>query len=227
MQSLTLVSHALCPYAQRAAIALRVKQVPFRQRTVDLAAKPDWFLKLSPLGKVPLLLVNGETVLFESNVILEFLEETEGNPLHPADPLRRANHRSWIEFGSAILNAIARFYSAREADEFQAETARLAALFDRVESALEEGPWFCGKHFSLVDAVYGPIFRYFDTFDRISDFGILDKKPKTAAWRAKLGSHPAVREAVGADYDRALTEFVLGRAGILGGLMAGQVDNAT
>jgi len=96
-----------------------------------------------------------------------------------------------------------------------------------VESALEDGPWFCGKDFSLVDAVYGPIFRYFDTFDRISDFGILDSKPNTAVWRARLGSHPAIREAVSADYDRALREFILGRAGILAGLLTEQVDHAT
>jgi glutathione S-transferase len=48
-----------------------------------------------------------EKVIFESAVIVEYLEETQRNPLHPRDPLRRAEHRSWMEFASAALNQIA------------------------------------------------------------------------------------------------------------------------
>ena len=70
MAELRLVSHHLCPYVQRAAIALAEKGVPFERINIDLAAKPDWFLKISPLGKVPLLQV-GQDVLFESSVICE------------------------------------------------------------------------------------------------------------------------------------------------------------
>lgn len=104
----TLVSHALCPYVQRAAIALAEKGVRFERRTVDLADKPAWFRAVSPLGKVPLLIARDgggrETVLFESAAICEYLEETAPGPrLHPDDPLARARARGWIEFGSAIL----------------------------------------------------------------------------------------------------------------------------
>jgi len=68
------------------------------------------------LGKVPLLKVE-DKVLFESAVICEYLDVTPSS-LHPADPLEKANHRAWIEFGSSILNDIAGFYSAADADEF-------------------------------------------------------------------------------------------------------------
>ena len=47
-------------------------------------------------------------------------------------------------------------------------------------------PWFDGENFSLVDAVFGPVFRYFDVFDTIGDFGILAGKPKLARWRLRL-----------------------------------------
>jgi glutathione S-transferase len=116
MYTLTLVSHHLCPYVQRAAIALAEKEVRFERIVVDLSEKPRWFRALSPLGKVPLLKVargGSDAVIFESAVILEYLEETHARPLHPADPLERARHRSWIEFGSQILNGIARFYNAK------------------------------------------------------------------------------------------------------------------
>src|SRR6476469_6861443 len=94
--ALRLISHKLCPYVQRAVIALNEKGVPFERIDLDLANKPDWFLKLSPLGKVPVLVVTsekGEVALFESNVICEYIEETQaGLKLHPADALRRAEH---------------------------------------------------------------------------------------------------------------------------------------
>jgi glutathione S-transferase len=105
MTTLTLVSHHLCPYVQRAAISLAEKQVGFERIYVDLANKPEWFKALSPLGKVPLLRVEHgeeEAIIFESAVILEYLEETQPQALHPRAPLERARHRSWIEFGSSI-----------------------------------------------------------------------------------------------------------------------------
>jgi glutathione S-transferase len=212
---LVLVSHHLCPYVQRAAISLAEKGVPFARVDIDLANKPDWFKAISPLGKVPLLRVerNGdETVIFESAVILEFLEETQANPLHPADPYARARHRAWIEFGSATLNAIGRFYSASTEAGFLAESGALSAMFGRLEAELAQaernGPWFAGERFSLVDAVYGPIFRYFDAFDRIGDFGILDGKPLVRDWRQALSRRPSIRQAVAPDYPQRLHAFL-------------------
>src|SRR3954462_13084855 len=115
--TLKLVSHKLCPYVQRAVVSLTEKGVPFERIDVDLSNKPDWFKKISPLGKTPVLLV-GDTAIFESAVILEYLEETQPNPLHPADPLARAEHRAFIEFGSASLNDIWGVYSAPDQAAF-------------------------------------------------------------------------------------------------------------
>lgn len=81
MAALKLISHKLCPYVQRAVIALQEKGVPFERIDIDLANKPDCFLKISPLGKVPVLVVTRddgkEVALFESNVICEYIEETQ------------------------------------------------------------------------------------------------------------------------------------------------------
>src|SRR5438477_4741416 len=154
MPTLKLISHKLCPYVQRAVIALTEKGVAFTRIDIDLANKPDWFLKISPLGKTPVLVV-GDRAIFESAVILEYLEETQANPLHPATPLGRAEHRAWIEFGSAILNDIASLYAAPDAGALGAKASALRAKFERLEGRLA-GPWFDGVRFSLVDAVFGP-----------------------------------------------------------------------
>jgi glutathione S-transferase len=215
---LKLISHKLCPYVQRAVIALAEKGVPFERIDIDLANKPDWFLKVSPLGKTPVLLV-GDHAIFESAVILEYLEETQANPLHPADALRRAEHRSFIEFGSTILNDIAGLYAASDEAVFKAKALQLKQRFERLEVRLV-GPWFDGETFSLVDAVFGPVFRYFDLFDEIGDFGILGAKPKVARWRQNLAARASVRSAVSADYPALLRDFIDRRRSYLSQLQA-------
>ena len=215
---LKLISHKLCPYVQRAAIALTEKGVPFERIDIDLSNKPDWFLKVSPLGKTPVLLV-GDHAIFESAVILEYLEETQANPLHPADALHRAEHRSFVEFGSAVLNDIAGLYAASDEAAFKARAAQLEQRFARLETRVV-GPWFDGEKFSLVDAVFGPVFRYFDVFDEIGDFGILSGKPKVARWRQMLAARPSVRTALSADYPALLRDFIERRRSYLSQLQA-------
>ena len=217
-----LVSHELCPYAQRAAIVLAETGVAFERTDIDLAAKPDWFRAASPLGKVPLLLVDGGAVLFESAAICEYLEETAAGPrLRPADPLERARHRAWVEFASAALNDIAGLYSAADAGAFDAKRGALAAKMATLEGAVDPaGPFFAGARFSLVDAAFGPVFRYFDVFDRFADLGVFGGAPRVRAWRAALAGRPSVRAAVGVDYAERLASFLVARGSHLSRLVA-------
>lgn len=209
-----LVSHKLCPFVQRAVIALTEKGVPYRRTDIDLAHKPDWFSRLSPLGKTPVLQVGGQAI-FESAVILEFLEEVAPNPLHPVDPVRRARHRGWIEAASAILGRIAALYSARDAEAFDDARAEIGAALARVEAELGAGPWFGGERFSLVDAAWGPVFRYFDVIETTTPLGIGVGLPRVAAWRTALRARPSVARAVAPDYPIALRDFIAARQGVL------------
>jgi glutathione S-transferase len=205
---LTLVSHHLCPYVQRAAIALGEKGVAFERLYIDLGNKPGWFRSASPRGKVPLLMLGDGTVLFESSVICEFLEDTRPNPLHPSDPVERARHRAWMEFGSAILADVWGFETAPDAATTERKAGDLREKFAWVERDLGGGPWFAGDRFSLVDAAFGPVFRYFDVFDAIRDYGIFADVPKVQAWRRRLAERPSVRDAVSADYPARLRAFL-------------------
>ena len=216
---LVLASHALCPYVQRAAIVLAEKGVPFERRDIDLANKPDWFLKVSPLGKTPVLLVGG-TPIFESAVICEYLEETALPRLHPANPLQRAQHRSWIEVGSALLNAIGAFYSAADETALLARAADIRSRLVQVEAALGEGPYFAGESFSIVDAAFWPAFRYFDVFDSIDDFGFWSDLPKVVRWHRALATRPSVADASHKEYWDLLRQFLLARQSALSRRMA-------
>jgi glutathione S-transferase len=215
---LTLISHPLCPYVQRVAIALAEKSLPFTRVDIDLAAKPDWFLAISPLGKTPVLKVEA-AVIFESAVILEYLEDAYSPLLHPADTLDRADHRALIEVSSSILNDIAGFYAAATSEAFAAKTKALKEKFGYVEGRLSEDLYFAGPRFSLVDAAFAPVFRYFDVFDTIADFGFMEGKPKAARWRQALRERSSVKAAVGSDDAVRLRAFLVARNSRLSQLM--------
>jgi len=97
-----LISFKLCPFVQKALLTLLYKGISYNIEYIDLDNPPAWFGDLSPLGKVPVLKV-GNQVLFESSVIIEYLDEAYAKPLHPDDLLIKAQNRSWMEFGNECL----------------------------------------------------------------------------------------------------------------------------
>lgn len=215
MNKFTLLSHALCPYVQRAAITLAEKSVSFERITIDLAQKPEWFQKVSPLGKTPVLLVN-EKPIFESTVICEYLDDVFEPKLHPLDPYIRAQHRAWMEFASVLLNSIWRFYTATTQPLFDESLAELAKRLSQIEEVIGEGPYFDGPVFRMIDAVYAPVFRYFQVFEQLQDFGFFTDLPKVRAWRAHLLARPSVRDAVNNSYAEELAEYVESTKSVLG-----------
>jgi glutathione S-transferase len=216
MDKLTLVSFDLCPYVQRAVIVLSEKGVPFERIDIDLAAKPDWFLKLSPTGRVPLLKV-GEEVLFESAAIVEFLDETYGPRMHPDDPLARARHRAWMDQGSALLGDLWTLETTKDAAAFDAACITVRTRLDRLAQALGGREWFGEDRFSLVDAVFAPAFRYFDTFEAAADLHLVPDA--LAGWRARLAARSSVRGAVVPDYAERLRAFIRAQGGVMAGRM--------
>jgi len=98
-------------------------------------------------------------------------------------------------------------------------TEKFAGLETRLDQSERPGRYFDGERFSLVDVVFGTVFRYFDAFDRIADFGILRSKPKVAAYRQALAARASVRGAVAPDYDIRLWNFLQARNSHLSRLM--------
>ena len=215
--SLLLVSHHLCPYVQRAAIVAAEQGLELGRVSIDLANKPGWFKALSPTGKVPLLRVDDE-VLFESAPIVEYLNDISSRSLHPEDPLRRARHRAWIDFASGTLDEIAGLYSAPDAATFEAKRSRLNGRFAQLERAIRPGPWFDGECFHIVDAVWAPVFRYFDVIDPVVELQLFSGRTKMSDWRGALASRPSAQAAVVEDYPARLAAFFRARPGHLGAL---------
>jgi len=206
-----LISHQLCPYVQRSIILLAEKGIAYHRTDIDLANKPAWFLLRSPTAKVPLLIVDEKNTLFESAVICEYLDEVTAASMLPADALERAKHRAWIEFGSAVLANIAVLYNAVDKTDFEHAHLAIQAKLQQLEKLLAGGPFFCGTKFQLIDAVYAPIFRYFDVFDTFSQLATFAGLEKCQSWRAALAQRPSVKQAVSIDYGQNLKQFLLNR----------------
>lgn len=207
-----LISAVTCPWVQRAVIMLRAKGVDFDVTYINLREKPDWFLEISPHGKVPVLKV-GDDVLFESNAIAEYLDEVFEPHLHPADPIKRAKNRAWTDFLPTFawgpgLNNLS--YCGSKDDLPQAlETARQRV--SRLEGALakergNDGPFFNGDKLSLVDAAYGPFFQRFAICEAQLKTGLLDEFPLVKAWSVALLANDAVIGSVPEEFPEAFDE---------------------
>lgn len=222
MHDFELISNILCPYTQRAAIQLAEKGLGVRRTYIDLASKPDWFVRLSPLGKVPVLRI-GDTAVFETAVICEYIEDVavDRAPMWPAAPLDRARHRAWAEFASAAIADVFGFYMAPDEASFERKRSELAGRFLRLEQHLRDGgPYFDGDRFGLVDAAFAPIFRLLESFDQVAEFGLLGGLPRTGAYRRSLASRPSVRAAVVPDYGRVFLRYLSERGSHMARLVA-------
>lgn len=210
LQQLELISHHLCPYVQRSVIVLIEKNIPHKRTYIDLNNKPQWFNQISVTGKVPLLKVNDTQVLFESMVICEYLNEVTPDSLHPQDALIKAQHRSWNEFASQILNNIAQLYNAKNRRDFVEFCTQLGKKFERLEGEVTL-PYFSGSHFCMTDAAFGPVFRYFDVLECYFEAELFTDLPKVKEWREALAQRESIKQAVPQDYFEKLTIFLLNR----------------
>jgi glutathione S-transferase len=205
--ALKLVSFELCPYVERSRIVLLEKRVPHEVAFIDLADKPAWFLGVSPMGRVPVLLVDDRPI-FESMIINELLEELHPDPpLLPRDPIARAEARGWIVFANDVL-----FPSAFQAmlalaggggDAAAKPIGAIRGGLAKVEAQLARGggPFFLGERLSLVDAAYAPFLRRWRVTEGWSpEARLLAGFPAVSAWADRLLARPAFREAEPAEF---------------------------
>jgi glutathione S-transferase len=225
-----LCSFKTCPWVQRAAIVLRAKQVPYDITYIDRDHRPDWFLKISPHSKVPVLQIDGKDALFESNAIAEYLEETATPRLHPEDPIARARNRAWTDYVPDFAEAVSNAAYSDSEEEFAANVAKIAGPFRKLDEALaargNNGPYFNGPKFSLVDAAYAPFLQRYSFMDRVKPVGIMEKFPRLAAWRDALLAAAAVKASTVPNIEAVWQENLILRKRWLGQFVSKNVLGA-
>lgn len=193
---LELILFDHCPFAQRALITLLHAGLPHKATYIDHANRPEWFEGVSPLGKVPILRVDGQTNIFESAVINEFIGQLAQDHLLPADPIERTMCRSWIEFGSSCLVALTQMIMSQEQKAFEEKRAALWKNFAVLEDHLgKEGPFFTGEHFTLVDSTYAPLFLRFAELQSHVEIINTNTFPNIVKWAEALLTLDEVKKA--------------------------------
>jgi glutathione S-transferase len=214
-------------------IVLRAKNIDFDVTYIDLRNKPDWFLAISPHGKVPVLQVGGSVAaggvaLFESNAIAEFLEDAESPPLHPADLLARAKNRAWTDFVPTFAAGLSGLYYATSEEGAEARIAAAQARLAKLEAALAErnndGPYFNGPQLSLVDAAYAPFLQRFVHVDKWLQTGLLEPYPRVSAWADALLASDVVKGSVPENFFTEFNRNMQRRGFRVGQLMAERPD---
>lgn len=205
-QNLKLISFTICPYVQRAMIVLNEKNISFDIEYIDLSAPPPWFYDISPLEKVPVLLVN-EKPLFESMVICDYIDEITPETLYPSDAFEKAQNRSWLEFGNGILDTTFKFLRENDPKKFKQLKETLIDHFEILEEEFKNGEFFNGADFAMIDAVYAPIFRYHQRIENYKDYEIFEDAPNVKAWGDRLLERPSVVSSVPVSYEADITKF--------------------
>lgn len=236
MPKCRLISHDLCPYAQRSRVMLHEKGVDFELEEVDLKNKPDWFVQMAPTSKVPTLEVTdedgGRVILFESLVINEYLDEVAGDgSALPRDPLQRARIRSWIEYATTLLQDCFALTAAKDEETLAPIIERVRARLDRLERELGDGPFFLGESMSLVDAAYVPVLQRLDFADELYPTMALfgESRRKVTRWWKAIEVRPSIAASAPADVKERFYETIGrdrgGYFSVIGGLANSRGDS--
>ncbi len=209
-----LFSSKLCPYVQRSVITLREKGVDFDLTYINLREKPDWFLAISPLGKVPVLKTD-DNVLFESAVINEYLDEIHAPHFMADNPFARAHDRMWIAFCSALQPTLPQLVAAETEQEFAEKKQALYDKLAQVEKAISQGPFFNGEKFSLVDTTFAPFFMRLRLLENHYKLDLIHGLSKVTTLCDHILAKDSVKQSVVAEFPTLYLDMHMKREGYL------------
>jgi glutathione S-transferase len=157
------------------------------------------YLSLNPNGKVPTL-IDGDTVVWESNTILRYLvNKNNETKLYPTEPAARSHVERWMDWQLGSLNTpyVAVFKEAKKpagerSASFAADAKEVAAQLAILEKGTTGRQYLASDNLTLADICLGPIIH------RCLDFPIdLPALPGLKAWRERIASRPAFKKATG------------------------------
>ena len=207
LQPIELISFNLCPFVQRSVITLLKKGIDFKITYIDLANPPEWFLKISPLAKVPVVRY-GDDVLFESAVINEFVDEITPEQIMPTGALDKAKDRGWIEYSSQLIIDQYLMSVADKSDAFEKHRDSFIDKLTRLEDTIGDTGYFNGDRFSLVDTALAPVFTRCAIFARLFDTDLLASFPKLSSLSQRLLDLKFVQKSVVDDFDDIFIQYL-------------------
>jgi glutathione S-transferase len=166
-----LIGSNTSPYVRKVRIVMAEKKLDYQYVVEDVWAN-DNMLKNNPLGKVPCLVLEGVEAIFDSRVIVEYVDTLSPvNRLIPPTGRERVEVRTWEALGDGVLDAAiaARLeanWAPRGEQRSQAwidrNMGRVTASLKAMSRGLGEKPWCAGLHMSLADIAVGCALFYLD-----------------------------------------------------------------
>jgi len=186
-----LFDKAECPFCWKVRIALNLKGLAFTETVVDTDNKPESLLKLSPEGKVPVL-VSGNTVVADSPRIMEWLEAEATQPPLCVDPdAREVEQYSDKVIGPAIRDHIFMIRKAQGSATDMAVTTRCQNAWHECLEYLEgiciADPWFLGACPTVADCALAARFALANHYGLTG----LGQRPRLQTWYSHVGQAAA------------------------------------
>jgi len=196
MKTMQFYHAEVCPFAQRTLMCLLEKNLDFDHIEIDLRNKPDWFDDISPYSKVPVL-KNHETLIYESSIINEYLDEAYPDPsLMPEAPGERATARIWIDFDNVkFIPAFYRVLLEQDLSKRQEIVDQLTdylTFFENSGFASNwKGPYWLGRQISLVDLAIYPHFERIGVLEKYRNVGIPNSCTRLKEWFDAMRERPS------------------------------------
>lgn len=211
-----VVSFKICPFVQRVTALLEAKKVPYDIEYISLKDKPQWFLNISPSGQVPLLITESGTALFESDAIVEYIDEVYPTIEENITPEQRALDRAWSY--QASKHYLVQCSTMRSADKvtLKERAEKLGKAFEKAEKTFGTGPYFKGEALSNVDIAWLPLLHRADIIRKRTCYDLVGHFPKVKAWQQTMMATGLAEQSVPEDFEEAFGGFYLSDETFLG-----------
>ena len=204
-----VISFKICPFVQRVTALLEAKNSSYEIEYIDLNNKPDWFIKVSPNGQVPLLITESDEVLFESDAIVEYIEETISSPLFNSNPVKKAQERAWSYL--AAKNYLVQCSAQRSKDKqtLLERSDKLSKAFTKLEMKLADSQFFSSDNLGMVDIAWLPLLHRASIIRKHSGYDFIGKFPQVKLLQKNILGTGLAEKSVSADFEDKFTAFYL------------------
>ncbi len=215
MKKVLLIGFNICPYVHRVRFLLEETGCPYEMRIVDpYIDKPDWFVGVSPTGKVPVIKIGNKT-LFESNVIMEFFNDMSGGELMPGDNWRKAQHRLLVIKAEKFMACLWNLYTADDKSKFDDGIHSLRDLYCQLDQELGGSYKDLIENPNVLSCTYAPIFYKTILIGKYCNRNLFPDCSGLLEWRNSMMSRLSFKQTIPEGYDEDTQKFICKQKSIL------------
>jgi glutathione S-transferase len=200
--TMKLIGSLTSPYVRKARVVLAEKKIEYAFEIDNPWDEDSRVADANPLGKVPVLVLEDASTLFDSRVIVEFVDSVSPiSRLIPANNREKIEVKRWEALADGVLDAAVTVVLERRRPAKQKSEATIKRQMDKIERGLAvmsrdlgDKPWCTGNAFTLADIACGVALGYLDFRHGPIDWRVLHQN--LAKLAAKLAERPSFADTV-------------------------------